>query len=436
MSNSSAWVAFWREYRAGGLTERPSLFPKEDHPGLGVSIESVFGATVRMCDQFRDLPRSGRILFQNIRFYINGQRIEDPSEYLMRRNDGDFAGWHNRLDHVASDYCIVFNRLEGTFGDDIDGVYELLRPLVRELGLPARKSEVTLFAGRYKKTPFGIHNDDELNFFWPLIGPKRVRFWNPDYGNSNPGLARLLDYDEHLSDSFVLDAQAGDMLAWPGSWWHVAEGAGQFSVSLTIPLEWYSSREKLDHAQLVEKLSKLLLRVAAAHSDSTLIPGRVKEDTSETIPDAISDAARLFSRISSEDISDALTEQWLRKMTTAGLRIARAVRSDVVIDESQVIRGADGGGIRWAKLSRGKMCIASGGHSVLLPESPAVIEIIGQLNTTKPMPVHTLIELVASRCNDRSPSAVTKFVLTMLAKIGAVEPAAGVDQPDLAARKM
>jgi hypothetical protein len=82
------------------------------------------------------------------------------------------------------------------------------------------------------------------------------------------------------------------------------------------------------------------------------------------------------------------------------------------------------------------MCVASGGHSILLPESPAVIEIIGQLNTTKPMPVHTLIELVASRCNDRSPSAVTKFVLTMLGKIGAVESAAGVDQPDLAARKM
>src|SRR5262245_39043718 len=95
-----------------------------------------------------------------------------------------------------------------------------------------------------------------------------------------------------------------------------------------------------------------------------------------------------------------------------------------------------GGGIRWAKLSRGKICVASGGHSILLPESPAVIEIIGQLNTAKPMPVHTLIELVASRCNDRSPSAVTKFVLTMLGKIGAVESAAGVDQPDLAARKM
>src|SRR5262249_17245966 len=97
ISNSSAWVAFWRKYQAGGLSQRPSLFSKEDHPGLGVSLESVFGGEVRMWDQFRDLARSGRILFQNIRFYINGQRIEDPSDYLMRRNDGDFAGWHNRL---------------------------------------------------------------------------------------------------------------------------------------------------------------------------------------------------------------------------------------------------------------------------------------------------------------------------------------------------
>jgi hypothetical protein len=436
MSSSSAWALFWRAFQAGGFSERPSLFQRKDYPGLGVSIKSVFGATVRMCDQFRGLPRSGRIMFSNLRFYIDGQRIEDPSEYLMNSRDGDFTGWHNRLEHIASEYCIVFNRLEETFGDEIDRIYELLRPLVGELGLPARKSEVTLFAGRYKKTPFGIHNDDELNFFWPLIGPKRVRFWNPDYGRSNPSLARLLDYDEHLSESRVLDAEAGDMLAWPGSWWHIAEGTGQFSVSLTIPLEWYPSREKLDRTQLLEKLSKLLLRVAAAHSGSTLVPARVNEDTSETIPDMIPDAARLFSGIRAEDISDALTEQWLRKITTAGLRISRGVRTDFVIDESQVIRCADGGGIRWAKLSRGKMCVASGGHSVILPESTAVVEVIGQLNTEKPLSVLALIELVASQCNDRSPSAVTKFALTMLAKIGAVEPAGGVDHSDLAARKM
>ena len=436
MSSSSAWALFWRAYQASGFSERPSLFQREDYPGLGVSIESVFGATVRMCDQFRGLPRSGRIMFSNLRFYIDGQRIEDPSQYLMHSRDGDFVGWHNRLEHIASEYCIVFNRLEETFGGEIDGIYELLRPLVGELGLPTRKSEVTLFAGRYKKTPFGIHNDDELNFFWPLIGPKRVRFWKPEYGRSNPGLARLLNYDEHLSESRVLDAEAGDMLAWPGSWWHIAEGTGQFSVSLTIPLEWYPEREKLDRTQLLEKLSKLLLRVAAAHSGATLVPVRVKEDKSETIPEIIPDAARLFSGIRVEDIIDALTEQWLRKITTAGLGISKGLPTDFVIDESQIIRSADGGGIRWARLSRGKMCVASGGHTIILPESSAVVEVIGQLNTAKPLSVHALIELVASRCDERSPSAVTKFVLTMLAKIGAVEPAGGVDYSDLAARKM
>src|SRR5262249_28956178 len=136
------------------------------------------------------------------------------------------------------------------------------------------------------------------------------------------------------------------------------------------------------------------------------------------------------------DISDALTEQWLRKITTAGLRISRGVRTDFVIEDSQIIRCADRGGIRWAKLSQSKMCVASGGHSIILPESDAVVEIIGQLNTAKPLSVHALSEVVASRCKDRSASAVTKFVLTMLAKIGAVEPAAGADHPDLAARKM
>jgi hypothetical protein len=83
MSSSSAWALFWRAFQAGGFSERPSLFQRKDYPGLGVSIESVFGATVRMCDQFRGLPRSGRIMFSNLGFYIDGQRIEDPSEYLI-----------------------------------------------------------------------------------------------------------------------------------------------------------------------------------------------------------------------------------------------------------------------------------------------------------------------------------------------------------------
>jgi hypothetical protein len=47
MSSSSAWALFWRAFQAGGFSERPSLFQRKDYPGLGVSIESVFGATVR-----------------------------------------------------------------------------------------------------------------------------------------------------------------------------------------------------------------------------------------------------------------------------------------------------------------------------------------------------------------------------------------------------
>jgi hypothetical protein len=182
----------------------------------------------------------------------------------------------------SNDYCVVFNRLESTFGDDIGGILELLRPLVNELGQPARKSEVTLFAGQYKKTPFGIHHDDEVNFFWPLIGPKRIRLWKPEYGSANPSLA------------------------WNG-----------------IP-----SQKRSTSGQLKEKLSKLLLRAAAAESGSTLFPNRQQEDSSEAIPSMIENAARLFSGICPVDINDLLTEAWVRKATTAALGVAQQTRGN------------------------------------------------------------------------------------------------------------
>src|SRR5262245_5702223 len=165
VQGSVTWSAFWRSFQTGGHAERPSLFERSNHPGLGVSIDAIFGATVNMSDRVRRMPRADRIKFSNIRFYIRGQRLEDPAEYLMRGTDSNFAGWHERLQAITNDYCIVFNRLESAFGDEITGIYDLLRPLVDEIGLPARKSEITLFAGFYKKTPFGIHNDDEVNFF-------------------------------------------------------------------------------------------------------------------------------------------------------------------------------------------------------------------------------------------------------------------------------
>ena len=429
MSRSSAWSTFWKTYHSGGYSQRPSLFRKNEYPGLSVTAAAIFDAAVTKCDQFRNLPRSQRIMFSQIRLYLGGQRIQDPGEYLMQQPDGDFAGWCRRLETVADDYCVVFNRLESAFDDAIWGVYELLQPLLDELGMPARRSEITLFAGRYKKTPFGIHRDDELNFFWPLIGPKRVRFWSPEYGNANPGLATLVDYDEHLAQSFTLDAQAGDMLAWPGNWWHIAEGGNEFSTSMTIPLEWYSSSEKIDRGEVLQRIAKVLVRAAAAHSGSTLIPPRVEEDSSEKMPEMIFDAASLFSGICAEDVSDLLTEQWLRKMTTAGLGVANPVRNGFVkIDENQLIRRVDGGPIRWAKLSRGKICIANGGRAVRLPYSVGLVEIIGQLNTAKSFSIGSLADHVSSKTGDSSPVAVAKFALTVLAKIGAVE-LAGVQNP-------
>jgi hypothetical protein len=415
-----AWNEFWRAFETSGRRELPVLFRRGEYPGLGVSIDSIFDAAVRMCDQFRSMPRSDRIGFSRIRFYIAGQRIEDPEAYLLLQHDRDFVGWHNRVKTIAPDHCIIFTHLESTFGEDIAGILEFLNPLVHQLGLPVNRSEVTLFAGQYRKTPFGIHQDPELNFYWPLIGPKRIRFWKPDHSSGKPGFARTLDYEEYVSDSLLLDATAGDMIAWPGNWWHVAEGGDTFNASLTIPLAWYPS-EEAGPEQPLPRLAKLLFAVAAQRSKSTLLPTRANEDTSEAIPDIIPDAARLFGGIRPDDIADFLTEQWLRQITTAGLPISLPSRNNSAIDDSQRVRCTNGEPIRWARLSRGKVCIASRGRSVVLPYSAAMVEVVRELNTLQPHSVRSLTEHLTSKCAESSPGAVTKFALMMLAKIGAVE---------------
>src|SRR5262249_22029530 len=124
MSSSGLWTSFWQRFRADGYTERPSSFPMGQYPGLGVSADSIFCATVKMSDEFRRMSRANRITFSNIRFYMDGQRIEDPSAHLMRQEDGDFRSWHRRLETITDDYCVVFNRLESTFGHDIGKILE------------------------------------------------------------------------------------------------------------------------------------------------------------------------------------------------------------------------------------------------------------------------------------------------------------------------
>jgi hypothetical protein len=418
MSSFSEWQAFWRTY-TDQHNDVPLLLRSNEHPGLPVTADGIFRATVRMSDHLRSLSTSKRAAFSRIRFYIDGVRLEDPVDFLMRTEDRDFIGWHNRLIERVKDYCIIFTHLEATFAEDIAGIYDVLRPLVNELGIPAKKSEVTLFAGRYKKTPFGIHTDNELNFYWPIIGPKRIRFWRPEYGRSIAGFAGLTDYHRHVSESVLLDGGAGDMMVWPGEWWHIAEGSAEFSASLTIPLAWYPLDEKASSQDLVQKIARIILPITAARARATLLPLRQNEDGAESVPEMVTDASQVFSRIQPADLADYLVEQWLRKLTTCGLALTGSLRSDFVLTETDLVRCANRMPIRWARLSRNRICAANGGNSVVLPESPTVVELFAQLNTLATFRVGDLAEQIGQRCGG-APSTVTKFLLTMLGRAGTV----------------
>jgi len=391
------------------------LFAKSVHPGAPVDVETIFRAVVA-ASASRDARRTC------VRFYRNDVLVAQPAAYLPRRADRSFHGWRSRLESRCTDYAMVFNRLERFMGDDVRRVRDGIAEIVEHVVYPVRGSDITLFAGRYRRTPFGVHADRELNLYWPLIGPKTMRFWPPESDAIWDRKTRdeRKHYQDRLSSSVALKSKRGDLMAWPGRWWHVGE-ARTFNVSLAIPLYFYDP-QGASYGARMRPVIDALLEFAALQSSTTLVRASTLTDSSVRKPDVIGEAARLLPKlITRKDLALALTAKWLRMMSTAGLdyTLARSDPAALPFDHGTVIQAPRP--VLWARASSTRLCIASDGNVFSVRAARPLARSLELINTLKPIRYEELNALFRSTATRSEGETALRNLLARLHRIGAIQ---------------
>jgi hypothetical protein len=193
------------------------------------------------------VPQPGR----PAEIYRSGGSLLDPAPYLPV-GDESFEAWVERAgEALGGAFGLQAPCIECASWDALERLRTLLAPILAITG--PRSFRYNVFAGDYRRTPFGYHVDphQEAVFQVVLRGRRRARFWE--------GLALSEDQDDAwLEDSnrlqepgrepdAVFDLEPGDIVFWPGTQVHGMDVDGP-SLALSIVIDRASPRRRDDVA--------------------------------------------------------------------------------------------------------------------------------------------------------------------------------------------
>lgn len=165
-------------------------------------------------------------------FTVGRDQQQDVTPYLpratghpVRPSDGSFDAYDKRLaDQLGGRrYALLVSLLHCHAFPLWQRETAFFAPLWERVGLPGSSAITTLFHGNYENSPVGVHKDRFATFMYVLRGRKRMRFW-PGRPWTEP-VTSMLDYDPYREQSLAVDAEAGDLLYWPATFYHVGEVA-------------------------------------------------------------------------------------------------------------------------------------------------------------------------------------------------------------------
>lgn len=315
-ANSFIDQGFWKNF-AENIWEKKPLFVK-DFPSslLQMNESDVFDLLVLYANKCRKLNDP-----TGFKFYIDGFKVseEEVLQVLPTKKDKTLLGYHRRMEEMFSDYCLVCDELLTVNSKKQHLLTDFTDELYRNVGFPNRFSEVGLYLGNYKKTPFGVHVDSCGVFSFPVVGKKIFRLWTSAYAKKNPSLDRAFKYDKHKKSSQVLEAQPGDMTYWPSSAWHIAESDGSFSATWSLGV-WVDR----PHKQVFSDSLKELLDFKGGTSDlevmtsfETLYSG-VGEVTE--LPEAYKESILQLQKLTLKELTENSLKSWMRHISLQGFK--------------------------------------------------------------------------------------------------------------------
>ena len=183
-----------------------------------------------------------------VRVYIDGvvsaaHRAQFFAQPILP--DEGFSSWLTRS-VGAERFGVVINGLERWSDELAQKVRALFCEVFTSWGTPECSLELTLFAGNYGYTPFGIHLDDPFtNTVHLHLGPgaKRMVLFSPETFHAlNGPEKRSHDYDRLLPHGDCTVIEAGDAYLLPAHYYHVGV-SDEYSVGLAVCLGRFPKAE-------------------------------------------------------------------------------------------------------------------------------------------------------------------------------------------------
>lgn len=372
--------AFWSDFAQNFWERKPLVLRQVRSPLVEMDHTEVFRLLVLYANHCRKIRNA-----HGFKFFLDGERIHqgETLTLLPRQSDKSLLGYHKRMNDMFEDYCLVCDELLRVNLNKQALLSDFTRDLYQQVGFPNRFSEMGLYLGNYRKTPFGVHVDECGVFSFPVVGTKRFRIWEPSYVQKNPDLNRAFKYEKHKAKSLLLEAAPGDMTYWPSSSWHIAESDGSFTATWSLGV-WVN---RPHHEMIQESVTQLIATRLGPHADQTMTnfknlftsTGEVRE-----LPAVMQTSLAVLNQLSSADFKTALLKDWMLHISKDGFKTPPLVEGKTKLGLESTLKIGSSPLLWLQSASDTKLYVACSGVLVeFSQETGRVLKLIRDLNSGK-----------------------------------------------------
>lgn len=309
-------LKFWSDFAKNTWEKKPLVLKNVKSGLLEMGEAAIFDLIVLYSNRCRKLKNP-----EGFKFYINGQKAydEDVLQVLPVKKDKSLLGYHARMKAIFSDYCLVCDELLKSNLENQALLTDFTDELYRHVGFPNRFSEMGLYLGNYRKTPFGVHVDRCGVFSFPVTGVKKFRLWTAEFVQKNPALDRAFEYSKYKKDSLLMEVGPGDMTYWPSSAWHIAESDGSFSATWSLGV-WVDKPHQECFSQSLKEL--LAKKSGAQGATPTTAFKKLHEVTGEVreLPAAYGQSIQILQSLSASELQETFLKSWMIHISQQGFK--------------------------------------------------------------------------------------------------------------------
>jgi len=372
---------FWQNFAKTIWEKKAVLLKNVQTPLREMSAAEIFNLLVLYADRCRKLNDP-----EGFKFFIDGFKAgaDDVLQVLPEKSDKSLLGYHERMEKLFPDYCLVCDELLQVNFKKQHLLTDFTDELYRHVGFPNRFSEMGLYLGNYRKTPFGVHVDSCGVFSFPVAGLKRFRLWTAAYAKKNPGLDRAFKYASHKKASQLLEAAPGDMTYWPSSAWHIAESDGSFSATWSLGVWVDQPHSHLQTEPLKDLLDRKGGKLRAAPTTAFKSLHNTAGEVTE-LPEAYLQSIELLQGLSTQELQETFLKSWMKHISLQGFKPSPRTSVELTLKltmNSRIQLRSSGALILWQKslTSKSKVFISFGGTLVESTKTSGLLKLVKALN--------------------------------------------------------